>query len=120
MLKYAAILFVVLFVQPQVSNTIVWLNYTLNKAAITKQYCENKAKPELHCNGKCHLAKQLTAPVQPIGNQAEVIFIAQMQLFFQADEIVDATVCSHALANYRSCTMLLEAHPAAIDEPPRE
>ena len=26
---------------------------------ITLNYCENKSKPKLHCNGKCHLKKQL-------------------------------------------------------------
>lgn len=35
------------------------LNYQLNKTAITARYCVNKARPQLHCNGKCHLAQQL-------------------------------------------------------------
>lgn len=33
--------------------------YELNKKAITEQFCINKNKPQLHCNGKCHLKKQL-------------------------------------------------------------
>lgn len=32
-----------------------------NQTEITKKFCENKAKPKLKCNGKCHLAKQLKA-----------------------------------------------------------
>jgi len=35
------------------------VNYELNKAQITAQYCVNKARPALHCNGQCHLARQL-------------------------------------------------------------
>jgi hypothetical protein len=35
------------------------INYQINKEIIAKTYCVNKAKPNLHCNGKCHLAKQL-------------------------------------------------------------
>lgn len=35
------------------------VNYELNKTQITAQYCVNKARPLLHCNGQCHLAKQL-------------------------------------------------------------
>jgi hypothetical protein len=31
----------------------------LNKATITQNFCENKSKPKMHCNGKCHLKKQL-------------------------------------------------------------
>jgi hypothetical protein len=46
-----------------VSNTLIkaglFINYQINKAEITRKYCENKAKPMLNCNGKCHLAKQL-------------------------------------------------------------
>jgi hypothetical protein len=34
--------------------------YTLNKAYIALALCENKDKPELQCEGKCHLAKEIT------------------------------------------------------------
>jgi len=30
-----------------------------NQAYITETLCENKDKPQLHCNGKCYLNKQL-------------------------------------------------------------
>jgi len=33
--------------------------YNINKQAITEQLCVNKDKPELHCDGKCYLSKQL-------------------------------------------------------------
>jgi len=36
------------------------VEYTLNKAYIAQTLCENKDKPELQCEGKCHLAKELT------------------------------------------------------------
>ena len=40
--------------------SLFWqLKYELNKAEITQKYCENKNRPELHCNGQCYLAKQL-------------------------------------------------------------
>lgn len=40
------------------------LYYELNIDYIVDTYCVNKDKPELKCNGKCHLAKQL----QPVSN----------------------------------------------------
>ncbi|MBQ0788969.1 MAG: hypothetical protein KBT69_15830 [Oceanihabitans sp.] len=40
------------------------LYYELNIDYIVDTYCVNKDKPELQCNGKCHLAKQL----QPVSN----------------------------------------------------
>jgi hypothetical protein len=41
------------------SKAILWVNYEVNKAEIARKYCENKAKPKMHCDGKCHLKKQI-------------------------------------------------------------
>ena len=38
---------------------VLVVDYQLNKARITEQFCVNKSRPQLHCNGKCHLASQL-------------------------------------------------------------
>ncbi|RWX03907.1 hypothetical protein EPI11_02640 [Flavobacterium cerinum] len=35
------------------------LDYVINYEYIAKELCENKAKPQMHCNGKCHLMKEL-------------------------------------------------------------
>ncbi len=43
------------------SNSFILVNYQVNKEYISKNLCENKNKPMLHCNGKCHLQKQLAA-----------------------------------------------------------
>ena len=37
----------------------IWADYSINKEAITAQFCVNKDKQELKCNGRCHLTKQL-------------------------------------------------------------
>jgi hypothetical protein len=36
-----------------------FVDYAINKEYITKNLCENRSKPKLNCNGKCHLMKQL-------------------------------------------------------------
>ena len=33
--------------------------YQINKEYITRILCKNRDKPQLHCNGKCYLAKKL-------------------------------------------------------------
>jgi hypothetical protein len=38
---------------------IVYLDFEINKAFIVQNLCENRFKPELNCDGKCYLAKQL-------------------------------------------------------------
>ena len=36
-----------------------FVEYVVNYEYIAIQLCENKSKPELKCNGKCHLVKEL-------------------------------------------------------------
>lgn len=43
------------------STSLILLNYEVNISYITENFCENTDKPELHCNGKCHLNKQIKA-----------------------------------------------------------
>lgn len=38
---------------------IVVLNWKINQDRITEKYCENKNRPQMECDGKCYLAKQL-------------------------------------------------------------
>ena len=51
------------------------MQYELNKEYITRTFCENKDKPKMHCNGKCHMAKMLKQEEKnnnlPAGNLLE-------------------------------------------------
>ena len=81
MLKHIAILFLflALFVQTFHKALIVSGYYTNTEAYAKK--CINKAKPQLHCNGKCQMMKKLKQedkkdqqnPVRRINNQEEVL-----------------------------------------------
>ena len=47
--------------------------YLINYDYIVTRLCENKDKPEMHCNGKCYLTKQLAKEAadeeeNPFGN----------------------------------------------------
>jgi hypothetical protein len=61
--------------------------YQFNQQQIEKAYCENKARPAMHCNGKCYLAKQLKKIAKadnelpqkknnPYASQAEIQFLS--------------------------------------------
>jgi hypothetical protein len=39
------------------SSQFIRLDYLLNRASFVKN-CENKARPALHCNGKCQMMKK--------------------------------------------------------------
>ena len=43
----------------QFTAVFILIDYELNKDWVTLKYCENKDKPEMNCQGKCHLIKQL-------------------------------------------------------------
>lgn len=53
------ILLLFLFLILSFSKTIIFVHYRLNLDFIKKELCENKSKPQLKCNGKCYLNKQV-------------------------------------------------------------
>ena len=65
------------------------LEYAVNYDYIVTNLCENKSKPELKCNGKCHLTKQLAkasesgsenSPEKKISfEQTEIVFFQEIQ-----------------------------------------
>ncbi|MGV9004508.1 hypothetical protein [Flavobacterium sp.] len=62
------------------------LDYMVNYDYIAKVLCENKAKPELKCNGKCHLMKELAKESEnekPIQNNKKLASSEFEVLFFQ-------------------------------------
>lgn len=58
-LKSIAIIpLLIAFAAQSFSGVFIQLGYVLNPDAFAK-YCVNKAKPKLHCNGKCQMAKKI-------------------------------------------------------------
>jgi hypothetical protein len=41
------------------STSLILLNYRVNTSYIIENFCENTDRPEMHCEGKCHLNKQI-------------------------------------------------------------
>jgi hypothetical protein len=59
MRKVTAIFLTALFTLPIWVKVAVLLEFVVNRAYIVEHYCENRDKPQLRCEGKCYLAKQL-------------------------------------------------------------
>jgi len=69
----------------------VYLDFELRKEYIIHNLCENRLKPQLHCDGKCYLAKQLQKVgdttkklLQEVFEEINVDFLTVPQLI-QAD-----------------------------------
>lgn len=60
-IRTLAILLLTGFVLQIFSKQLIFADYQLNKSFIASVLCENKAKPQMHCEGKCHLKKELAA-----------------------------------------------------------
>ena len=59
MTRLLAYFLTVLLLLQAFGRELLVLNFAVNQAAITARHCVNKARPRLHCNGKCYLAQQL-------------------------------------------------------------
>lgn len=60
MLKNAIIVSFVFLVLGKLFLALGWeIWFKIDQVRITRELCENKAIPMLHCNGKCYLAKKL-------------------------------------------------------------
>lgn len=51
--------FILLLMQPMFSRLWVLMDFQWRQDYIAVVLCENRDKPDLECNGKCYLAKQL-------------------------------------------------------------
>jgi hypothetical protein len=63
----------------------IFLDYQIRKDFIVKNYCINKNRPEMHCDGKCYLAKQIKKTQENDEKQATDSFISK--LFLTESEI---------------------------------
>lgn len=76
MRRIVAFTLVVALLISSAAKTMLLADYLLNKEYIAKVLCINRDKPEMHCNGKCHLAKQLKAQEEgERGNQKSGVHI---------------------------------------------
>ena len=59
MKKLLTIVLIIFLYLPFIIQSGYIINYVINIESITKNYCVNKDKPQLHCNGNCQLSKKL-------------------------------------------------------------
>jgi hypothetical protein len=55
---FFAYFFISLVLLQSFSREVLLVDFALNQSVITARYCVNKARPALHCDGKCYFAKK--------------------------------------------------------------
>lgn len=94
------------------------IDYAVNYDYISTVLCENKAKPELQCNGKCHLMKELgknnaTDSSQPVDkktitSEKEILFYVESCRYCNRGFIVEGMSMANNI--YVNLDTLLNTH----------
>jgi len=72
---------------------LIVFGFYANQDAIAKKLCVNKAKPKMHCNGKCQLMKKLQEEEKSdkenserkIENKTDIVFIKRSYTSMQCE-----------------------------------
>ena len=59
MMRPLAYLLTVLVLLQSFGRELLVLHFKANQTELAARYCVNKARPSLHCDGKCYLARQI-------------------------------------------------------------
>lgn len=54
---FFAYLFIALVLLQTLSREVLLVDFALHRTELAARYCVNKARPQLHCDGKCYFAK---------------------------------------------------------------
>ena len=112
------ILSLVLFAYIQLFNGMVWISYELNKAEIIQKFCENKDKPELKCEGTCHVKKMMLDEASESGEEP-LSELPEIQLFFESNGFVMNEIQEIQSPNFYYSNLYSYGVLDEIDMPPK-
>lgn len=100
------------------------VDYVVNYEYISTVLCENKAKPKMECNGKCHLMKELAktseneAPISSdkkiASQQFEVLFLEEIKSI----KITPIYLFEKQTANSNYSNLYFRLNSASVFRPP--
>ncbi|MCB9204029.1 MAG: hypothetical protein H6603_03530 [Flavobacteriales bacterium] len=96
------------------------VNYWMNRDYISSVLCENKDQPELECNGKCHLKKEIQESTdgQEEGKEvSERMMVEFLQVAEQIAFVPSVQVVTEDFCNY--CEPLTAGFSSSIFHPPK-
>lgn len=59
MKRFFVVILIFILVTPFLIKSSIYFDYFISYDTIVNELCENKDKPEMQCNGKCYMNKQL-------------------------------------------------------------
>ena len=97
------------------------LNYQINKKAIAETRCENRDKPEMHCDGKCYLAKQLKKADEKENPTPDFRNLKELSPYVASETVSTrffATATVYDIATVYVTDAPVEACPGSVFQPP--
>ena len=112
-------LLLVLFSIQTFETALISLNFTINQDYFAS-ICTNKDKPEMECNGKCHLKKQIKQHEEEKSSE-ENLTQKEFQLFIQWLDIINKKNIASGLRNQISYSEPLHSIQYSFDifHPPK-
>ena len=118
--RITAYLLIVSLVSANFSRLFVYAGFELNKNYIAATLCENRDKPQMHCNGKCYFMKKLKQAEQKEKSDSRQ---AQKNLFQEAFYNQPVKIKFHSMllsvTPIPNCRIKLPGQISAIFQPPR-
>ena len=99
------------------------VEHLLNYEYIATKLCENKDKPELKCNGKCHLMKELdkaSETEKPINDNSKKITLEKENLYIVDFAPINFTTITHQnikVDDFYTC-IYFHKHITSVFHPP--
>jgi len=123
--QISSIIVALLFVYTINFKSFVTLSYFVNQSEIIELFCINKEKPQLKCDGKCHLATQLAEVEKDTENTpfspTSLAFELEINLSILKDE-VNLNPNSNTLKKghyFTSKSHLCKGYSSITSPPPR-
>lgn len=88
--KTISVILLLIFSLQTFYSASVTLWFYVNQDTLSKKYCVNKYRPEMHCNGKCYLSKKIKAAEEK----------QEQQTPFQLKQWVETSPCTVSYIYY--------------------
>jgi len=110
----------ILLLTQSFSKWIIVMEYGLNRDFISKNLCINKAKPQLHCHGKCQMMKKMAEEEKQNGTKETTKLKFQDLVFIDKLNYWELPSLTFTQLSYNEQQPLLisPAPPTSIFHPP--
>ncbi len=107
------------FILQTCSKQLIYTDYLVNKDFIASVLCINKNSPEKHCEGKCHLKKQLDQDTKQQEGTGQKSKVAGEVVFLSPESIVlEVTAIQIATPYFYYLSRTTNSHTNSVFQPP--